>query len=463
MQHETDPSIAQQEGVDSDRHRTTRRALLGASIGALAAVGAQAIGRPLATRGANGDLVTVGGIFSATRTTGITTTVGHGLQGMTTAAVRAGVYGEHIGTTGWRFGVHGKSPDTGVRGEAPGSGTGVHGTSDTGWGISGEATGGSDSSVGVAGRSQFGIGVLGYSGQTATLPPHTGVHGNAFHYNASRGVSGETDIGHGVHGEALDGIGVYGLSSAGEGIYGTSDGSNGTSGKSGSNIASGVYGENTAGGYGVYGRSNAGQGYGVFGESTNGFGVWGNSTSGKAVYGESLSNVGVQGTSSGPGVPALFGRTFGDSTGVMGYSGPGGPPPGSPAKTGVFGYAAQDASAVGAVGQTTIGTGVSGVATSGVGVSASAGNKGIALITHGRVDFSTSGLATVPAGSASMQISAGSNLETNSRILCTLESNQAGLSIDRITRNAVANTFRVILSGTVGAGKIAKVNWFVIG
>jgi hypothetical protein len=453
------------QGLTNEHVRTksSRRAILGASIGALTALGAQAIGRPLATRGAQGDTLTAGGFYTATGTTGVSTTGGYGLRGETSAAARAGVYGVHTGTAGDRPGVHGKSPTEGVRGEADGNGVGVNGQSATGIGVSGRITNASAIAIGVSGQSLGGIGVLGYSGSSATIPPKTGVHGYASQDAESRGVSGATNTGHGVHGEAIAGIGVFGDSIEGDGVHGASQSANGSSGTSQSNIASGVYGENTAGGYGVYGRSNSGSGYGVFGEAASGFGVWGNSTSGKAVYGESGSNIGVQGTSSAPGQPAAFGRTFGDNTGVMGYSGPGGPPPASPAKTGVFGYAAQDTSASGIIGQTTVGTGVKGDATAGVGVLASAGANGTAFQAQGRVAFSTSGLASVTVGTSNKTVAPGMDLTASSRILCTLESNQAGLAIQRITKDSAADTFKVFLSTTLKAGKMAKVSWFVIG
>ena len=52
---------------------------------------------------------------------------------------------------------------------------------------------------------------------------------------------------------------------------------------------------------------------------------------------------------------------------------------------------------------------------------------------------------------------------TSSRILCTLESNQGGLAIQRVTKDTTANRFTVYLSAAVAAGKSAKVAWFVIG
>jgi hypothetical protein len=161
-------------------------------------------------------------------------------------------------------------------------------------------------------------------------------------------------------------------------VHGTSSGSNGVAGSSGSGIASGVYGENTAGGYGTYGRSNVGAGLGVGGEST-------------------------------------------------------------------------------------AGTGVQGATTTGVGVRAISSGSGQAFKAQGRVSFSTSGLTSLAAGATSKTITPGSALVASSRILCTLESNQAGLAIQRVTKDTTLDTFKVYLSVAVASGKSAKVAWFVIG
>jgi hypothetical protein len=74
-----------------------------------------------------------------------------------------------------------------------------------------------------------------------------------------------------------------------EGIYGetTFAGSgNGVHGKSSYGLASGVFGENMGGGYGVAGRSD---GYGVFGDNpTSGYGVLGQSSLGNGVTGRTV-------------------------------------------------------------------------------------------------------------------------------------------------------------------------------
>jgi hypothetical protein len=121
----------------------------------------------------------------------------------------------------------------------------------------------------------------------------------------------------------------------------------------------------------LWGESSSGTG--VFGSSSGYVGVWGSSGSSIAVYGESgssigvsgfsSSNIGVRGYSLATGQPANLGWAGGDGTGVQGYSG--GSPPAAKAKTGVYGYAAQDASSQGVWGHSPAGNGVVGSTTSG--------------------------------------------------------------------------------------------------
>jgi hypothetical protein len=108
-------------------------------------------------------------------------------------------------------------------------------------------------------------------------------------------------------------------------------------------------------------------GTGVFGGSGSGAGVFGFSQSGDGVRGIGNFNIGVSGFTYATGQPAVLGQALGDNSGVLGFSGSG-EPPGSPAKTGVYGYAAQDSSAVGVSGKSTEGTGVWGLSTSGIAV-----------------------------------------------------------------------------------------------
>ena len=97
-------------------------------------------------------------------------------------------------------------------------------------------------------------------------------------------MTGESTSGRGLNGIATSGTGVFGQATSGEGVRGTSGGSNGVAGSSGSSVASGVYGENTHGGAGTYGRSNKAGGNGAFGESSLGIGVHGTTDTGTGGY-----------------------------------------------------------------------------------------------------------------------------------------------------------------------------------
>ena len=123
---------------------------------------------------------------------------------------------------------------------------------------------------------------------------------------------------------------------------------------------------------GVAGSSKSPAGVGVYGyieSATGGIGVWAeaNSTGGVGVYGVG-DTYAVHGAGAATGV---FGST-GVGTGVIGWSQnvPMGtePHPTTPAKTGVYGYAAHDAAAMGVFGQSTSGMGVLGKVTTGTGV-----------------------------------------------------------------------------------------------
>jgi hypothetical protein len=89
------------------------------------------------------------------------------------------------------------------------------------------------------------------------------------------GVWGQnTAGGDGVFGSSASGNGVGGISTNGTGVYGVSSTGNGLLGSSSSSGASGVYGVNTSGGgYGVAGRlSPAGNGYAIYGDNQGGGG-----------------------------------------------------------------------------------------------------------------------------------------------------------------------------------------------
>jgi hypothetical protein len=351
--------------IDTTTPRS-RRKLLAGLVGTLAAAAATTLGRVQPAAAHDADDVRLGGSNSAIIITSITNTATNG-----TAF-------EGIGT-GFGEGVFGLSD----------SGAGVYGSSSSGIAVQADSTSGygvfSDSGSATlpaaVGRSlSNNTGVQGYSGTDSppASPAKTGVYGYADQDAGARGVTGESTSGRGVNGIATSGTGVRGASTTGEGVRGVSSGSNGVAGTSASGVASGVYGENTAGGAGIYGRSSSGTGNGAFGESISG-------------------------------------------------------------------------------------TGVQGATTSGVGGLFSAGATGTALSAQGRVQFSTAGLTSLAAGAKSRSITPGTNLVTGSLVLCTLESNQSGLTIQRVTKDTSLNTFKVYLSVAVASGKSAKVAWFVIG
>ena len=218
-----------------------------------------------------------------------------------------------------------------------------------------------------AGSTSIGLGAFSFG---------TGLVGQGFGVGV-RGSSTSDANSVGVRGESNRGRGVDGISTSGEGVHGESSASNGVAGVSDSQDASGVYGENTHGGFGTYGRSNLGGGMGVYGEAAHGVGVVGNSE----------HEIGVQAISA----------------------------------------------------------------------------NGTALQAQGRVSFSTAGRSVVEPGSSQVTVTPGIDLVASSAILCTLESDQAGMTVERVSKDVTADTFTAFLSKKVPAGKVAHVAWFVIG
>lgn len=170
------------------------------------------------------------------------------------------------------------------------SNTAIQGESSTGDGVIG-VTGGISNSAVLGSNTAGGVGVTGVTTQCNNFPCSAiGVHGKSVTPGNSGGVGvfGEGDQ-MGVNGESLLGIGVRGGSSATSGVEGFSVSANGVEGVSTSAAASGVYGENLSGGYGVAGRANGGN-PAVLGDhtGTGGIGVSGHAVglNSKGVYGE---------------------------------------------------------------------------------------------------------------------------------------------------------------------------------
>jgi hypothetical protein len=175
----------------------SRRALLAAAAGSLAALAAQAVGRPSPARGANLDPVKLGTNNTETTRTLIENTT----DGRTVLWARA-----------------------------TGSGKALLGTTDSGAGLYAY----SGSGPGVHGNSGARTGVYGFSGSGAAptlIPGKTGVYGRC-----------DVEHGVGVYGRAADGIGVLGVLGDPPGAYSLS------------HTAAAVYGYSVDG-MGVYGYS----------------------------------------------------------------------------------------------------------------------------------------------------------------------------------------------------------------
>ena len=186
----------------------SRRAILGAGLGAVAATVATALARPLAVRATDGDFVQVGNTYTASTVTGFDTTAvpgvtalsgnsdsGHGVSGGTTSGTGVfGLSGSGTGVAGGSnagYGVYGLSS----------SGIGIYGSSVFDAGLSGVSS--ASNKAAVLGVSQgASTGVQGYSGTTAPgslVPPpaNTGLFGLADAGTTSVGLQGSSPTGRG--------------------------------------------------------------------------------------------------------------------------------------------------------------------------------------------------------------------------------------------------------------------------
>lgn len=369
----------------------SRRALLGAALGALAGTLASAA-RPLAASAADGDILHVGDELTGTSVTKVTTAVADALYGDSGSGV--GVQGDstsHIGVVGRSTSFIGIFGDSEAAGQP---------------GILGQSEGGSTA-------------IQGYSGPNLppNPPPRTGVHGYSTLNGDANGVYGQTTIGTGVRGASDSGLGVQGTS---------------------------------------------GSFTGVRGDSTSHIGVVGTSSSFIGVYGHTQ-------TASQPG---MLGQSLGGGTAIQGYSGPALPPATLP-KTGVYGYAVQDASSRGVVGQSTAGQGVRGLATTGIGVrgyastTGTAGSfestTGFAIQSSGRLSFGkASGVATIVSGLNGVTVTPGTDVAPGTLVLATLNGNAGGTTnILRVATDPATNRFTIILTANATAN--VKVAWLVLG
>jgi hypothetical protein len=251
----------------------SRRAILAAGLGGLAATVLHAAGRPDIAAANSGDPVIAGQPVSAAAPTAIRNTIdGTAIQGISGA--------DAIAVTA-KVGVHGYANQDanarGVFGNSP-LGTAVYGTSVSGFGLRGISTSNTglrgDSTTGTAIRALSGSGraINASSGGTATpavsaqvtssdnaaksavqgyvgaagLPAgavQTRVHGRCDISADSTGVLGESADGTGVMGDTSNGYGVVGLGyygvygSGSAGVVGDVDGGTGVQGWTGVDVA----------------------------------------------------------------------------------------------------------------------------------------------------------------------------------------------------------------------------------
>jgi hypothetical protein len=242
------------------------------------------------------------------------------------------------------------------------------------------------------------------------------------------------------------GVGVEGRSDSNIGVEGISSTSVGVKGFSGSTY--GVYGSSTSS-IGVGGFSSASMG--VHGLSEASHGVMGSSDSRAGVRGNSNDFIGVYGTTIAPDRSAVAGQSQNEGTGVFGYSGESGDDlPSAEPKTGVLGQADQDADS----------RGVWGRSDSGVGVYAQGAATGWALEAAGRAKFSTSGVATIASGLASVTVAPNVDITSESFVLLSAKSNLGGRQL-WFTTDAAADTFTIHMSSA--RSKNTRVAWLLLG
>jgi hypothetical protein len=199
----------------------SRRAILSAALGGLAAATAATLGRPAPAEATAGSALIIG---SSTNNAGTSNTI------LTTSSSVVA------------FELIQNGPGTALMGYVtPGSGTtrGVYGRTDSpnGYGVQARNAGavGTGAAVQAIGGNNIGLDASTTNADVwAVRAVNNGV--------AGIGVFGNSSSGTGVYGSSSSGYGVFGNSSSGDGVYGNSSSSYGVHGSS-------------ASGYGVYGYS----------------------------------------------------------------------------------------------------------------------------------------------------------------------------------------------------------------
>lgn len=284
--------------------------------------------------------------------------------------------------------------------------------------------------------------------------------------NSYDGSTAGHAAGFALTGEAEGGTGVYGLAhgpgaailaentSSGAGLLASSRFGDGVVSSTAATNRSGVYGNNTGGGgWGVVGRTNAEQKPAVWGDNTGrGNGVHG-STSGNlasGVYGSnSAGGYGVAGRTGASTRAGTLGDNTGTGPGVQGESRSG---------NGVFGFS-HGAGASGVYGENDAGGyGVAGRSNAGIGVLATS-TSGTALAVDGVANFSRSGTIVIPAGRSRIVVS-GVSLSAASFAIATLQQNRAGIWVQSAVPSAAGDTLTIYLNKAVTSN--TRVAWFIL-
>jgi hypothetical protein len=206
-------------------------------------------------------------------------------------------------------------------------------------------------------------------------------------------------------------------------------------------------------------ESTMSEGATIHAESSLGTGLFANCGSGVAVAANTNGLEAVLATSDSDTNAAILARSGTNTmTGVLGVSGNVGPA--VRAKTGVHGYAAQDSSSRGVIGESPAGQGVRGETTTGAALFGTAGS-GYAIRGSGRLRFDrVSGSVGIPAGSTSVTVSPGVNVNSSSFVLLTPKVNIGTRSL-WFTTNASADTFRIRMSASRTTR--TPVAWLLVG
>jgi hypothetical protein len=228
------------------------------------------------------------------------------------------------------------------------------------------------------------------------------------------------------------GAGLWGVANgaARHGIYGTNAGKG--HGAGGLANASGVAG--------VHGMNDDDAGYGVWGDSAGGFGVYGTSANGTGILGaaEGDAGVGVAGTASGFQAFGVQGVNHGNGIGVLAQS--------DGAGAALYAKAAYDVAVYADASvkePTTIGVYASG---------------SVGLQVEGPAVFSSSGVATVPAGSQSTTVD-WARLTAGSSVLATAQASQQRYVVAAVP-DVTNRRFTIHLNKAASAD--LPVAWFVI-